>query len=189
MRYYERQFSEFGDISYQFYQSVGEVQDFLPRIKWIERQSWKHDARTGLFCINGSRKFYDILLPMLAEKNNVEIDALYVGNECVAYQLGFIHPGYYAVHNISHQRAYSKLSPGLHLQLHVFERLFKSNVPFFDFLQGNHTYKDRYKPDTEALMEATLFSKSLRGKLNNITISFARKLRRGFSPVRNDPAD
>ena len=40
----------------------------------------------------------------------------------------------------------------------------------------------------EALMEATLFSKSLRGKLNNITISITRKLRRGFSPVRNEPS-
>ena len=186
MRYYLRKFAEMGDISYKLYRSTEELTAFFPQIKWVERQSWKHNERTGLFAIDGSREFYSQLLTSLAEKGLVEVDAIFVGEECAAYQLGFIRPGYYAMHNSSYSRAYSDLSPGLHLQLHVFERLFNSDVAFFDFLQGNQSYKDRYKPDIEALMEATLFARTWRGRLNNIVLSTIRKLRRkSYLPERD----
>lgn len=162
-RYEQRQLEAFGEVRYESLTDAASVEGFVPRLRWLERQSWKAQADTGLFRLQGSREMYSELLPKLAAEGKACIDVLYAGEEVLACQVGLLGEGVYGLHNTSYHPGFSEYSPGTHLLTYSMCRARDHGVRVYDFMQGEQIYKKRLATSEETLMEVSLFAPRLSG--------------------------
>lgn len=162
-RYEWRQMEKLGAVRIEYLDTAETVEGFVPRWRWLERQSWKHEAQTGLLHLKGSREMYGALLPELAGQGSMCFEVLYVGEDVAACQIGLLDRAYYGLHNTAYHRAFAAYSPGTHLLLHSMRRARERGIGCYDFMQGAQDYKQKLATGSERLVDATLYARGWQG--------------------------
>jgi CelD/BcsL family acetyltransferase involved in cellulose biosynthesis len=178
LRYTRKKLEEGGNIEFKDFDDAEDVTSFLPETCTIEQASWKAEQGIGIYAMPGLRAFLFELLPILADKKQIRLSALYRNNEAIAYQLGLLAPNYYGLNCLTFKNNYSDFSPGRHLMLHTLERTFQEGRSIYDFMIGDQDYKQKFATHHEPLPALHIFQRSLKGWLNRKTIEANMKARR-----------
>ena len=166
LRYDTGQLSKRGPISFRVCKNPAEIQQNWVELESIEMASWKRTSPDRHLSHPLFRSFYRKLLPKLAAAGRIEITMLIVGDMAVAFEMGLIGQGYYGLYHIAYLEDFARTSPGKQLLMHNLERSHREGRFVFDFMQGNHEYKRRFKTSTEMLSELLLCPRTVRGALN-----------------------
>ena len=81
-------------------------------------------------------------------------------------RLPFACNGYYGFYHIAYLPDFHKHSPGKQLMLHNIERAMNEGCAEFDFMQGAHDYKLKFKTGSRDMMDAFMCQRSFTGRLN-----------------------
>lgn len=169
-RYARRQLERWGEVRFERLETREAVEAFVPRLRWVERQSWKHSEGKGLFALPGARECYGQGLPALAERGLACVEVLHVGAEVAACQVGLLAPGYYGLHDTVYHPAFAECSPGAQLLALSMYAAHERGVRCYDFMQGGQDYKQRLANHREVLLEITLFAGNLVGLAHRVLL-------------------
>jgi len=90
---------------------------------------------------------------------------LLVGDQLIAYVLGFIHADIYCAYNTAYHPGYEKGSPGKWILDQAVSFAFAEGLTEFDFLRGQFSYKERWRPQARYSCRRLLFPTNLPGRV------------------------
>jgi len=136
-----------GEWNIKWYEEAEDVSKFLDIMLDIEANSWKMQA--GIAVVDGGyeHKYYMRLLPYLAKSKAMMNAVLCFNGEAIAYGAHYIWNGQMGGMKTTYKASYSKLSPGIILQINVMQYAFKRDLSVFDFLGDRGEHKDEWAND------------------------------------------
>jgi len=123
-----------GQIETRWFDAAGDVPALLEAILRVESHSWKADADMAISEHPRERRYYELLLPWMADRGLLLADAIYLNGEPIAYNLCYAWHGCLAQIKTSFDGRFSKLSPGAVVIEDVIHRGTELGATEFDFL-------------------------------------------------------
>ncbi len=150
-------------------------------VESITKASWQGDAGLAVTATPFGRAFYARLAAASGEFD-LDLVTLEHDGTPVAFLVGLLADGVYHAFETGFDPAWSEQSPGLTLHFLMLERLHAEGAREFDFGHA-HGYKDRFEPETRALVDVRCFRSAWLGKWEDGAIrleawSLARKAAR-----------
>jgi CelD/BcsL family acetyltransferase involved in cellulose biosynthesis len=158
----------------------GEVEHELEAFIRLEGAGWKGSAAGGeALCLNASNvEFFRELFVGLAASGRSEINALYVGDRCIAGQL-CVHSGdVYEMYKIAYDEAFAPQAPGQMLFEHTLKRCFADPILAQVDLMSDTPWHYDWLPTRTSLRRGYFSAGSVVGRLLLVMV----RLR--FGPVR-----
>ncbi len=165
LRRKQRRLEEQGTVEFAVCETPEELERELPAVVRLERASWKHAGRAGIFKDAAHNAFYFLLLQELARKGRVRLSLLRVGGSVAAFELGVLGGGVYCMHTMAFDSRFAPFSPGRLLALFVVEKCFESGVARYDFLQNEQVFKRQMANREESFRDCILLRKGIVGRL------------------------
>jgi CelD/BcsL family acetyltransferase involved in cellulose biosynthesis len=130
-----------GEVSLRWIRKAEEVPQLLKEILQIEANSWKVAANMSIAHRPQEQRYYELLLPYMAEKGWLLANVLYIDEVPAAYSLCYDFKGCWGQLKTSFDDRYKDVSPGTHLVDLSVEHAFKENATEFDFLGDRMRHK------------------------------------------------
>jgi len=179
LRYAAKQLEKLGTVEYVVYRTEDDYHRIETEMRTIEKVSWKNREKKALLSNRRTEVFFYDLLPQLMTSGQAEISALRLNQMAIAFEIAIRRDGYYGFFHIAYLPDYHKHSPGKQLMLHNIERAMNEGCTEFDFMQGAHDYKLKFKTGNRDMMDAFVCQRSFAGRLNyglaRITSLFHRR--------------
>ena len=180
LRYDAKQLEKLATVEYAVYRTEDDYHRIETEMRTIEKVSWKNRDKKALLSDRRTEAFFHELLPQLMACGQAEISALRLNQMAIAFEIAIRRDGYYGFYHIAYLPDFHKHSPGKQLMLHNIERAMNEGCAEFDFMQGAHDYKLKFKTGSREMMDAFMCQRSFTGWLNYGLAklsSFFRRLR------------
>ena len=166
LRYDVKQLEKLGSVEYAVYRTKDDYHRIETEMRTIEKVSWKNREKKALLNDRRTEAFFHDLLPRLMASGQAEISALRLNQMAIAFEIAIRRDGYYGFFHIAYLPDYHKHSPGKQLMLHNIERAMNEGCTEFDFMQGAHDYKLKFKTGNRDMMDTFVCQRSFAGRLN-----------------------
>lgn len=122
----------------------------------VERHSWKVAAGTSPLRRPAVREFYAEFLSHFARRGWVQVWLAALNETPIAYVLNILYRGRVFLYNISYNRQYASLAPGLLLLQRAIRDAFDQKAVEYDFLRGDELYKNRWATSKRKVFQIVL---------------------------------
>jgi len=109
------------------------LEDAYEQILYVERNSWKHEHGTAISAVARQTGFYRDLCRGAAEAGRLHLSFLYLANEPIAYNLGYLHDNRYYYLKTSYHEQYRSYGAATYSRARLIESLIDQGIRFFDF--------------------------------------------------------
>src|SRR2546426_502389 len=143
LRTQEAKLRKLGKVAYRELRSPEEIEQVLPEILEIEKQSWKWDRGVS---INSAAfgDFYGVFAVEAARKGWLRVWIMEVNGEPIAYDYSVEYRGTVTSLKTGYVKRYKRYSPGHLLTFHEFQRLFQDGVKRINLQWGDVSEKRRW---------------------------------------------
>lgn len=164
LRRKENRLARFGPIAYRHLETREEIRRRLPDFfaQHIGRRAMTGEV--SMFSRERERLFYENLVDQLDPGSILRFGVLSVGDQALAYHLGFEVEGKYVCYKPTFDAAFSKWSPGEVLFRNIFRYVAESGLRTCDFTVGGEGFKKRFATWTGHNRNLTVF----RGDLSRL---------------------
>ena len=104
-----------------------------------------------------SKTFHEYLYDLLNENGWLQIETLYIDDQPVAFQYGYIFMNKYQDWRGGYDANYETLGVGKILMMFSIQNWFKEQVREVDFLRGTHAYKADWQPLSRDFIDLRIF--------------------------------
>lgn len=153
------------DHTMQWFVQVADVERLLADILQIEARSWKATSNVDISGNAAEKRYYEFLLPFLAEQGGLMANVFYVKDQPVAYNLCCNRDGWVGQLKTSFDEAYKPLSPGSIVIDAAIKAAFDAEATEFDFLGHADQHKLSWSKHTRDHVDMYLFGPALRSRL------------------------
>jgi len=147
------------------------------RFTEVEGSGWKGREGTSIELESEAyQRYYDGLVRLLAEKDDLRLYFLELEGETIAGGFGFVSGDNYQFAKSGYLEKHRDLSPSVLLLLHMYADI-QENLPEvrrLHFFPWSYGYKDRYCSNADTCIDTTIYSPTARGAI-----------RAGLSQARN----
>jgi CelD/BcsL family acetyltransferase involved in cellulose biosynthesis len=150
-----------GETGIAWYEDGADTDRLLNEIFEVEAKSWKADAGIDIRPGTAQGKYYEALLPWLAENGGLFGNMLYVADRPVAYVLCAAWQGWYGQLKTSYVKALP--DAGSRVIQTSLERAFERGATEYDFLGDAAPHKLRWSSSLRPHEDVWLFASHLRG--------------------------
>jgi CelD/BcsL family acetyltransferase involved in cellulose biosynthesis len=165
LRRKQRRLEQQGVVEFAVCETAQELEQELPAVMRLERASWKHAGRAGIFKDSAHNAFYFILLQELSRRGRVRLSLLRVGGSLAAFELGVLGTRGYCMHTTAFDPRFAPFSPGRLLALFVVAKCFEAGVAQYDFMQNEQVFKRQMANREENFHDCILPRSGLLGRL------------------------
>jgi len=166
-----------GRLDVRWFETAGDVSQLYDCMMEIESHSWKKSAGIAVSLRPHEQRYYQTLLPFLAERKALFANVLYLDDRPIAYNLCYFWNGKVGQLKTSFHEAYHSLSPGSVAIQIALRRAFELNAKEFDFLGDAQYHKLLWTDRVRHLESHYLFSPRLRSRLIGSIKSVKQALR------------
>jgi CelD/BcsL family acetyltransferase involved in cellulose biosynthesis len=146
---------ELGEVRYQRY--AGENLQWAHFLKIFEiNRSGNFPA---VYQAEKNRNFLKKIYELMRKKQWLQVEILYVGEEAVAFQCGFLFGKKYQDWRGGYNKKYETLGTGKLLMMFSLENFYRMGVEAVDFLRGTYAYKADWKPQMRRFVDLRVFRK------------------------------
>lgn len=128
-------------MSVRMYTTMDDCGDLLSAIRTIEEHSWKQAAGISVFDRDHERRYFELLLPAIANEGAMFAHVLFRDERPIAYNLCCVHRGWVGQMKTSFDTRYSTLSPGSTLIDIGIRTAIEKGASEFDFLGDADKHK------------------------------------------------
>lgn len=165
LRRKRRRLEEHGVVEFSVCETPEALEREMSAVVRLERASWKHAGRAGIFKDAAHNAFYFILLQELARKRRVRLSLLRVGGSVAAFELGVLGIRSYGMHTMAFDPQFASFSPGRLLALSVVEKCFAEGRSRYDFMQNEQVFKRQMANREENFWDCILLQRGVVGWL------------------------
>lgn len=154
-------------------------------LEWIlsiDARSWKEEAGTSIGAVKKVESFYRDLIRTAAEKGWLHLTFLTLNDQPIAYLLGFLYHNQFFSLKSSYDRLYQSLSPGINIQLQVYQEGFEQQWKKIDLLGNMDFMKGRFTDQVRPHTHFYLYPQSLFSELKKFIHTRIRPLRKKLIP-------
>jgi CelD/BcsL family acetyltransferase involved in cellulose biosynthesis len=126
-----------GNISVVTISQPERIQEALARFSVLEKMSWKGDAGIGIHSNASLRSFYTEFSCLLAERDQASFSFLQMNGEDIAGIFSYRYRDIIYTRHTAYNPEYSKLAPGIFLEVHQLQPLFGRGLKKYDMM-GMH---------------------------------------------------
>lgn len=141
--------------------------DHFPHFLDLEDSGWKGRQGTSIKSLGKAyRKYYDGLVRLLAEKDQLHIYFLELEGKFIAGLFGYEDKDNFHMAKAAYNESFRKYSPANLLMLHIIQDLIKNNqkISRLHMFPWDYNYKHKYSNCNESCRELMIYSTSLAGK-------------------------
>jgi len=165
LRRKEKALKKAGILEERWYESLADVPDLYECMMSVEANSWKTEAGLAVSDTAHEQRYYQRLLPYLAERGALFANSLQLDGNPIAYHLCYRWGGRVGNLKNSFHEDYEKLSPGSVAIHHAIKRAFETGVEDFDFLGDIQPHKSLWTKQVRQHGNYYLFSSGFRPRL------------------------
>lgn len=180
LRRKERGLAKAGKLTERWFESPDDVDALWQAMLSVESESWKVGHGMAISSSPVEQRYYERLLPFLAEQGALLAHAAYLDGEPVAYSLCYRWRGRIGQMKTSFRERHSSLSPGLFVNSRTIERAFAEGASEFDFLGDRMPHKMHWTDRVRAHDDFYIFGRSVRGRV----VGWLKRLRSRFARER-----
>lgn len=154
-------------------------------LEWIlsiDARSWKEEAGTSIGAVKKVESFYRDLIRTAAEKGWLQLTFLTLNDQPIAYLLGFLYHNQFFSLKSSYDRLYQSLSPGINIQLQVYQEGFEQQWKKIDLLGNMDFMKGRFTDQVRPHTHFNLYPQSLFSEVKKFIHTRIRPLRKKLIP-------
>jgi CelD/BcsL family acetyltransferase involved in cellulose biosynthesis len=155
-----------GPLEVQFFEGpkLGEAARLLEE---VERRSWQFGSSLQRLTHPTQRLFFQTVLKSAAQSGSARIGVLFSNRKPIAADLCLIRGKRVALYETVFDQASSRYSPGRLLLQRSIMHAFEQGAREFDFLQGEHGYKQLLANQSEPLFDLLLTPRHFKGWLHH----------------------
>ena len=158
-----------------------EIKGYLPALKQIYNDRWVDDylpekADNQLVC-------EDEIIKNISRQDKMKLYVLVLGDEAVAYTLGFMHQGFYWYWQTSYSLKHQQYSIGIMILAYIVKDLISSGCRGINFMAGIYDWKMKWSPKQQVSPNymCILSSGSIRSRLlANYYVKWRGKLKKSY---------
>jgi len=143
----------------------------------VEATGWKGTAGTAVASDPGVAGFYRSMAAWAAERGWLRLAFLRLDGRPLAFDLALEAGGRHFLLKTGYDPAYTSLSPGLLLRLHMLERAFASGLRSYEFCGAAEPWKLEWAPATRRVLAIEAFAPTAGGRLAEGSTRLARLAR------------
>jgi CelD/BcsL family acetyltransferase involved in cellulose biosynthesis len=140
------------------------LEDLLAEMERIEKASWKGKGCVGVFLNPRTRIFHREIIKNYFKKGMIDISFLSINGRNIAYQYNYFCNARLYGYSTAYDSRYSRLSPGLVLQIYILENSCQSMIEEVDCLRGEEEWKSRLTSDYKIHARTRIFNKTARSE-------------------------
>jgi|GEM_PF-682967 len=162
----KRKLEKAGKVSYNVVTPTPEnLDEYLEEVFRIEASNWKGKDGTAIKTHPSFRKFYRIYSKKTAERGELRLFFMRVGDENIAAQLTVVHGNRLWIYKIGYDEQWSWCSPGVLLMNYVVEYCFENKLNACEFLGTDEPWLHIWANGFHSLVTYEIYPRSLRGIL------------------------
>lgn len=159
----EKALKKRGAVTEREYRTAGEVPELLAAMLRVEARSWKVGAGMAVSDRAVESRYYELLLPWLAERGALYANSLLLDGEPIAYSLCYVWLDRFAQAKTTFDEEHKDASPGLLVNRRAIEHAFRAGAKEFDFLGDVMPHKTHWTAETRAHESLFVFNRTWRG--------------------------
>ena len=165
LRRVEKKIAALGAVRFDVIQNTTDPEHAYEQLLQVERTSWKHDHGTAISAVTHQTGFYRDLCRGAAASGKLHLSFLYLNDEPIAYNLGYLHQQRYYYLKTSYQerfRAYGVATLG---RARLIEQLVEQGVNLLDFPGEPYEWEQQW---TESLcwhQSVAIYNRTVRGRM------------------------
>jgi CelD/BcsL family acetyltransferase involved in cellulose biosynthesis len=184
-----RRLERSGTVEFRLCREPEEMERHISKIVRLERASWKHARRSGIFKDPGHHAFYFLLLQAVARKKGLWLGLLHVGEALAAFEIGVIGGGTYHMHAMAFDPQFAAHSPGRLLSLAVVRQCFEEGISVYDFLQNDQDFKRQMANRSESFWDGIWVRGGVAGRMVLIVVRLLDRWKSGRGKRKLPGAD
>lgn len=180
-----------GTVSVRAFRDAASVAELMRIIQSVENASWKNDAGTSITSNEEQARFYEVLVPRLAETGMLESMAILLDDRPIAYQLGTRTGDTVLGLKTSFDNALRSVAPGTIMSRIFLDHLHGIGCPVFDLMGEAEPYKMKWTGLTYRRRSYRCFARNASGVValaqetaRSLTARGAAQLSRGVGLLR-----
>jgi len=154
-----------GEVEARWFDEASDVPALLEAILSIESHSWKVEADMAISEHPQEQRYYELLLPWMANRNLLLANVIYLDAEPIAYNLCYLWNGCLGQIKTSFDGRFAELSPGAAATEDAIRRGFEIGAGEFDFLGDVMPHKLEWATHTREHCNGYLFANAWWAKL------------------------
>jgi CelD/BcsL family acetyltransferase involved in cellulose biosynthesis len=144
----------------------------------IERNSWKHQHGTAISAIARQRSFYRDLCRGAAEAGRLHLSFLYLREEPIGYNMGYVHNNRYYYLKTSYHEQFRSHGAATYLRARLIESLIGKGIRSFDFPGEPYEWEQQWANELRWHKSITIYNDTLRASAYSMLSRLRRLLNR-----------
>lgn len=144
MRRTERNLRKEHRVEFKPHTEMGSLEDAMDAFFKLHQQRWQSKGYSGIFSTQALRDFHLEVAKRFDEKGWLRLYFLTVDDKPVSVEYSFRYKQKLFDYLTGFDPAYSRYGVGNLTLMHAFERTIESGSYEFDFMRGDHAYKDQF---------------------------------------------
>ena len=165
LRRAERDLARLDASDMRWYRGEGECQELLSHMVAIDERSWKVQEGMNITARPQERRYYELLLPVMARAGILFANVLRLGGLPVAYSLCYAAGGHVGQMKTSYDESLAKKHPGFLATVVSIRRAAEEGYREYDFLGDATRHKLDWTDAARAHTKHLIFRRSSRGLL------------------------
>ncbi len=188
-----RELGAHGAVTLSLAKTTDEALAYLDAMATLHQATWTARGHSGAFANEATARFHRQLVSQHFTTGTLQLLALRVGDEAIAYLYNFVHNGHVCNYQsgIDYAPRWSKSHPGLIAHALAIELNAKAGMDLYDFMFGDYRYKRQLSTQQAELHWLELQRPSWKFRLENSLRMRVRawRARRAQRPATNSAAD
>jgi CelD/BcsL family acetyltransferase involved in cellulose biosynthesis len=159
----EKALKKRGQVTEREYRTPADVAELLRAMLHVEARSWKVTAGMAVSDRAVESRYYELLLPWLAERGALYANSLLLDGEPIAYSLCYVWLDRFAQAKTTFDEQHKDASPGLIVNRRAIEHAFRAGAREFDFLGDVMPHKTHWTAETRTHESLFVFNRTWRG--------------------------
>jgi CelD/BcsL family acetyltransferase involved in cellulose biosynthesis len=165
----DRRFAELGKTECRWYRNNENLDELVDSILEIERKSWKVDMEMQIAPDSREQRYYELLLPYLADRNALAANVEYLDDKAVAYSLCYVSNRRYAQLKTSFDNDYRKYGIGMIAIKNSVVDACETHSAEYDFLGAAMPHKLEWSTSDRGHTSCFLFGRTIKARLLGIS--------------------
>jgi CelD/BcsL family acetyltransferase involved in cellulose biosynthesis len=166
-----------GEVTREVHQGGDRLPALLEEAFTVEAAGWKGTGGTAMLSDPLVAAFYRRVAAWAAERGWLRLAFLRLDGRPLAFDLALEAAGHHYLLKTGYDPAFTGLSPGLLLRLHMLERAFRTGVATYEFCGASESWKLEWAPATRRVLVIEAFAPTLAGAAGRVAGRIARFVR------------